>query len=199
MPLSHENVGSKIVAKIKIYILTRAELLLNLCYEIPCKLVGYEKCPPKSFEIQNACTLIPSILHPNRTRYRSSNRMVQLHISTVTKDARHVLLVFKSTECSGESVSSVIYKRCDQSTRLTYHNHFWVKQVHMYSKVCSTFYNLTTDLGFYVVESMFNHLPEPFMLKVFWFWNFVTHFRLLFHLLVGTPFQICNRNTVSNM
>ena len=36
MPLSHDRVGSKIVAKIKIYILTRAELLINLCYEIPC-------------------------------------------------------------------------------------------------------------------------------------------------------------------
>ena len=36
MPLSHEHVGSKIVAKIKIYILARAELLFNLCYEIPC-------------------------------------------------------------------------------------------------------------------------------------------------------------------
>ena len=38
MPLSHEHVGSKILAKIKIYILTRAELLINLCYEIPCRL-----------------------------------------------------------------------------------------------------------------------------------------------------------------
>ena len=36
MPLSHEHVGSKIVAKIKIYTLARAELLFNLCYEIPC-------------------------------------------------------------------------------------------------------------------------------------------------------------------
>ena len=36
MPLSHEHVGSKILAKIKIYTLTRAELLFNLCYEIPC-------------------------------------------------------------------------------------------------------------------------------------------------------------------
>ena len=36
MPLSHEHVGTKIVAKIKIYILTRAELLFTLCYEIPC-------------------------------------------------------------------------------------------------------------------------------------------------------------------
>ena len=36
MGLSHEHVGSKILAKIKIYILTRAELLFTLCYEIPC-------------------------------------------------------------------------------------------------------------------------------------------------------------------
>ncbi len=36
MGLSHEPVGPKILAKIKIYILTRAELLITLCYEIPC-------------------------------------------------------------------------------------------------------------------------------------------------------------------
>ena len=36
MGLSHEHVGPKILAKIKIYILTRAELLFSLCYEIPC-------------------------------------------------------------------------------------------------------------------------------------------------------------------
>ena len=36
MSLSHEHVGSKILAEIEIYILTRAELLCPLCYEIPC-------------------------------------------------------------------------------------------------------------------------------------------------------------------
>ena len=36
MALSHEHEGFKILAKIKIYNLTRAELLFNLCYEIPC-------------------------------------------------------------------------------------------------------------------------------------------------------------------
>ena len=40
MPLSHEHVGSKILAKIKMYTLTRAELLFNLCYEIPCRKGG---------------------------------------------------------------------------------------------------------------------------------------------------------------
>ena len=37
--ISHNSVESKILAKVKIYILTRAELLFNLCYEIPCNIV----------------------------------------------------------------------------------------------------------------------------------------------------------------
>ena len=36
MSLSHEHVGSKIPAKINTFMLTRAELLIHLCYEIPC-------------------------------------------------------------------------------------------------------------------------------------------------------------------
>ena len=36
MPLSHEHIGSKILAEIEIYSLTKAELLCPLCYEIPC-------------------------------------------------------------------------------------------------------------------------------------------------------------------
>ena len=36
MSLSQEHVEFKISAKIKTYILTRAELLFSLCYEIPC-------------------------------------------------------------------------------------------------------------------------------------------------------------------
>ena len=36
MVLSHEDVGLEILAKIKIHLLTRAELLCSLCYEIPC-------------------------------------------------------------------------------------------------------------------------------------------------------------------
>ena len=41
MSLSHEHIGPKISAKIKIYILIRAELLFPLCYEIPC--IGMNK------------------------------------------------------------------------------------------------------------------------------------------------------------
>ena len=36
MPLSHEHIESKTPEKIQIYILTRAELLITLCNEIPC-------------------------------------------------------------------------------------------------------------------------------------------------------------------
>ena len=36
MGLSHEHVGSTIPAKINTYMLTRAELLIHLCYETPC-------------------------------------------------------------------------------------------------------------------------------------------------------------------
>ena len=43
MGLTNENVGPKILAKIKIYVLTRAELLFTLCYEIPCTS-GQLKC-----------------------------------------------------------------------------------------------------------------------------------------------------------
>ena len=38
MGLTNEHVEPKILAKIKIYVLTRAGLLFTLCYEIPCKL-----------------------------------------------------------------------------------------------------------------------------------------------------------------
>ena len=39
MPLPYEHVGSKKPAKINTYMLTRAELLITLCYEIPCILI----------------------------------------------------------------------------------------------------------------------------------------------------------------
>ena len=48
MGLSHEHVEPKILAKIKIYVLTRAELLFHLCYEIPCSIgneLMEEGCP----------------------------------------------------------------------------------------------------------------------------------------------------------
>ena len=43
MGLTNENVGPKILAKIKIYVLTRAELLFPLCYEIPCTRTDYSQ------------------------------------------------------------------------------------------------------------------------------------------------------------
>ena len=51
MGLTNEHVGPKILAKIKIYVLTRAELLITLYYEIPCsfQIIDYSEfnfhCP----------------------------------------------------------------------------------------------------------------------------------------------------------
>ena len=36
MALTNEHVGPMILAKIKIYVFTRAELLIQVCYETPC-------------------------------------------------------------------------------------------------------------------------------------------------------------------
>ena len=43
MFLSHEHIQPKTSAKIKIYTLTRAELLCLLCYEIPCRYDSFTK------------------------------------------------------------------------------------------------------------------------------------------------------------
>ena len=40
MALTNEHVGPMILAKIKIYVFTRAELLFQVCYETPCRHVG---------------------------------------------------------------------------------------------------------------------------------------------------------------
>ena len=41
MGLTNEHLGPTILAKIKIYVLTRAELLFQVCYEIPCSIIQY--------------------------------------------------------------------------------------------------------------------------------------------------------------
>ena len=43
MGLTNENVGPKILAKIKIYVLTRAGLLFKVCYEMPCWVLRVRK------------------------------------------------------------------------------------------------------------------------------------------------------------
>ena len=52
MGLTNENVGPKILAKIKIYVLTKAELLFSLCYDIPCKTQFCVKEDPHSWHLK---------------------------------------------------------------------------------------------------------------------------------------------------
>ena len=56
MGLTNEHVGSKILAKIKIYILRRAELLCSLCYEIPCSINEQQPTRNTSFATKNNLT-----------------------------------------------------------------------------------------------------------------------------------------------
>ena len=57
MGLTNEHVGPKILAKIKIYVLTRAELLFTLCYEIPCTYLNSKK-DKNVGKSQNECWLM---------------------------------------------------------------------------------------------------------------------------------------------
>ena len=72
MPLSHEHVGSKIVAKIKIYILTRAELLFTLCYEIPCNLQLDKSKWHNLLDIIDDTSMSYDLRWDNKTRAASS-------------------------------------------------------------------------------------------------------------------------------
>ena len=57
MGLTNEQVGLKILAKIKIYVLIRAELLFPLCYEIPCIIKTFDS---QKFKSLNLISLIIS-------------------------------------------------------------------------------------------------------------------------------------------
>ena len=58
MSLSHEHVGSKIPATINTFMLTRAELLIHLCYEIPCS--WHFQCPLPTSPCQHSLWTTPS-------------------------------------------------------------------------------------------------------------------------------------------
>ena len=50
MALTNEHVGPMILAKIKIYVFTRAELLFQVCYETPCM----SQAPSKWIELKKS-------------------------------------------------------------------------------------------------------------------------------------------------
>ena len=55
MGLSNGQVGPKILAKIKIYILTRAELLFTLCYEIHTLHIIFRFAPSTNLTFLRFC------------------------------------------------------------------------------------------------------------------------------------------------
>ena len=56
MSLTNEHVGPMILAKIKIYVFTRAELLFQVCYETPCRSCDYN--PAYTYKFQLKTTFI---------------------------------------------------------------------------------------------------------------------------------------------
>ena len=88
MSLSHEHVGSKIPAKINTYMLTRAELLFTLCYEIPCtSKFGWTTFVPVSFQFlpvyfQSTSSLFQSTSNPLPVYFQFSSRLQPTSKST---------------------------------------------------------------------------------------------------------------------
>ena len=117
MSLSHEKVRSKISAKIKTYILTRAELVFNLCYEIPCSRTIWKwyfvtkiirtyregwpnKAHPshpfwqKSADLLNWPWPFRSALNRTPMQYFNSFSITFYYINTITLETYFALFIF---------------------------------------------------------------------------------------------------------
>ena len=91
MAQSHEHVGIKISAKIKIYILSRAKSLCSLCHEIPCNVY----LTKKSTETYMTWLLIKyySIVVSSKLY----DKVDSLHLkNSVTSVTFHMLLHFRA-------------------------------------------------------------------------------------------------------
>ena len=94
MLLSPEHVGSKISAKIKIYILTRAELLITLCNETPCSRIYH----PNFFE---SCFLTRKfVLSPMDFEFLSGMLLPQNMNGTLLKIKDKNLLALEAAHTS---------------------------------------------------------------------------------------------------
>ena len=106
MTLSHEHVGSQQIEEIKIYSLTRAEVLCSLCYEIPCMIMIYSS---NLSLVYFSCVFGPDWNHGWKTRRRRCNSFfwkvgicLRLYIHeciyckfTVSRGVFYVFLIFK--------------------------------------------------------------------------------------------------------
>ena len=76
MGLTNENVGHKILAKIKIYVLTRAELLFKVCYEIPCTT----RLPASDFDPQG---ILKNCNIKTLCKYDAANKLLYQKITFI--------------------------------------------------------------------------------------------------------------------
>ena len=90
MGLSHEHVGPKILAKIQIYILTRAELLFTLCSETPCT---YRNISVLTQKIAEIVLFLSSF---NRIIYNCQVNVLKVSNSEVILQRKHFALWVQS-------------------------------------------------------------------------------------------------------
>ena len=87
MPLSHEHVGSKISAKIKIYILNRAGLLFTLCNEITCS-----NGPSNFWTFRWSCQRMRFLVGPQKIFVQFSQK-TKGHLWQNTMEAKWVKMI----------------------------------------------------------------------------------------------------------
>ena len=110
MLLSYEHVGSKKPAKINTYMLTRAELLITLCYEIPCIYSArnrWKSLPQLRTSIRTLHYVHPSIHLVNQDMYMwpwkvMTNLVTQCFNRKKTDELRQkrLYLLINATSCS---------------------------------------------------------------------------------------------------
>ena len=116
MSLSHEHVGSKIPAKISTFMLTRAELLIHLCYEIPCTscTLKFSDIPPALHIDQ----LLSSFLQLKQQNRPETKWTKTFHLPKKNKTTHHI--------CQVDSLSpQTIVWKCEFK-RLVEMVRFWI-------------------------------------------------------------------------
>ena len=159
MGLTNEYVGPNIVAKIKIYVLTRAELLFNLCYEIPCSKIVYQYVE-KTQEHKNRmllqkgcqphCEYCRALLlfdHPGEKRYvwiywevtYFSHSYFSAYVCRWFLFSKSFIGRMKKSRCCPQSCQKNRYKKCwtfvDIIARLTCSQGNWFEGYHVKCKI----------------------------------------------------------------
>ena len=124
MSLSHKHVGSKISAKIEIYILTRAELLCPLCYEMPCTTTARLYSNYLHCKIERHLWMFPQICSFRAKRWKASDKfqVFRQQVCVASRDEKILLKLQK--ENHDLSFLSTEKKLCQKKKIFKYRKKF---------------------------------------------------------------------------